>query len=66
MMKGIFFKFNMRRLLEQGMTEEQALAECERRHKIAEQVPCDFGPDWIDSPDTVREHFRKHPEEREM
>jgi hypothetical protein len=58
-MSNIFYKFNMRRLMASGMTEVEAKIECDRRHKIAMEVPCDLGPDWIDTTDTIHEHFRK-------
>lgn len=46
-------------LMKKGMTYEEAVVENDRRNKQAISVPCDFGPDWIDSPETIRQHFEE-------
>jgi hypothetical protein len=43
-------------LVKRGYTEAEALAHVTNP---ANQVPADFGPDWIDSPETIHQHFEE-------
>ena len=54
----------LKRMVQEGASEEELQAyEKELDEKLA-SIPDDFGPDWIDSLDTIRKHneeqgFRK-------
>lgn len=52
-------KYVVNKLIKEGCSEEEAIKEANRRHAIAMEVPADFGPDWIDSPETIHRHFEE-------
>lgn len=59
-MSAVFHEFNMKRLMDNGMTKQEAEIECKRIHEIAIKILCDFEPDWIDS---YNYRPKKYPEE---